>query len=246
MILKGAQPFFLAGGEHGVLLIHGFTGSPAEMVLLGERLHREGFTVLGIRLSGHGTSPENMAKMDWQDWYDSVYDGYAILKGFCTRISVVGLSMGGLMALYLSVHAVLHKVVSLSAPIFIAEEKNLKFLPSREDASGKFAPKHRKKMVDIPKECNVSYSSMPLVCVYQLLDFIKTAKTLLAEVCRPLLIIQSRKDHTVQAKSGAYIYDHVGTEEKELFWLEKSGHLVTIDIEREIVFKKVAGFLAAE
>lgn len=65
MILAGAEPFFLPGGEKGVLLIHGFTGLPAELLLMGEALNKQGFTVLGVRLAGHGTTVEDMSHMTW-------------------------------------------------------------------------------------------------------------------------------------------------------------------------------------
>lgn len=67
MILSGAEPFLLSGSSKGVLLIHGFTGSPSEMVLLGEYLYKQGYTVLGVRLAGHGTNVEEMAITNWQE-----------------------------------------------------------------------------------------------------------------------------------------------------------------------------------
>ena len=92
MHLQGAEPFLLPGGRHGVLLIHGFTGLPAELRLMGEYLNARGFTVLAIRLAGHGTTVEDLSRMEHEDWMDSVRDGYAILSGVCERISVVGQS----------------------------------------------------------------------------------------------------------------------------------------------------------
>ena len=68
MHLVGAEPFFLPGGRHGVLLIHGFTGLPAELRLLGAYLNERGFTVLAIRLAGHGTTVEDLSRMEHEDW----------------------------------------------------------------------------------------------------------------------------------------------------------------------------------
>ena len=102
MILPGAEPFFLPGGKRGVLLIHGFTGLPAELLLLGQYLNKRGYTVLGVRLAGHATTVEDMSHMTGEDWMDSVRDGYALLSGICEDISAVGHSMGGLLALRLA------------------------------------------------------------------------------------------------------------------------------------------------
>lgn len=247
MILRGAEPFFLPGSrEEGILLIHGFTGTPAEMVLLGEYLQDRGYTVLAVRLSGHGTSPEDLAKTAWQNWYDSVCDGYDLLRGVCSRVSVIGLSMGALMAMRLSLDRTVEKVVSLSAPIFISAGHNLRLLPPPELAEGRYVPKKRRKLPDLPERCNVYYHKMPLVSVYQLLAFIERMKEHLPQVSRPLLVVQSRNDHTVKAESGEYIYEQVSSAEKEILYLGQSGHLVTLDIERNTVFAKVAEFLAQE
>ena len=81
MIIKGAETFLLKGGADGVLLIHGFTGSPAELLLLGNFLNRAGYTVLGVRLAGHGTNELNLMQMTNEDWLNSVLDGYE----FCRR-----------------------------------------------------------------------------------------------------------------------------------------------------------------
>ena len=97
--------------------------------LLGGALHHQGFTVLCMRMAGHGTTPEDMEHMNWENWFDSVMDGYSLLEGCCERISVVGHSMGGLMAMLLSTRAEIYKIVSLAAPIFIADERELRLLP---------------------------------------------------------------------------------------------------------------------
>ena len=99
MIMEGAEPFFLPGGSMGVLLVHGFTGLPAELSMMGEYLQQRGCTVLGVRLAGHGTTVEDMSRMTAEDWLDSVRDGYALLRGSCERVVVAGHSMGGLLAL---------------------------------------------------------------------------------------------------------------------------------------------------
>ena len=111
----------MPGGKKGVLLIHGFTGLPAELLLMGEFLNKQGFTVLGVRLAGHGTTVEDMSHMTWEDWMDSVRDGYALLSGYCEDISVIGHSMGGLFALLLATEEIVSHVVTLAAPIFIPE-----------------------------------------------------------------------------------------------------------------------------
>ncbi len=243
MILKGAEPFLLPGSTKGVLLIHGFTGSPSEMVLLGNDLYRQGYTVLGTRLTGHGTSVEEMAITDWHEWYHSACDGYYLLRGICSEISVIGLSMGGLLAMRLGIDFPVKKVVSLSAPIFIANEKNLRLLPPKERSVGRYQRKNRRFLPELAERYMVSYNRMPLLSVHHLLDVINDTKKILPKLDKPILIVQSDNDHTVNPKSGQYIYDHVGSREKILYKLSLSGHLVTLDIEHDKLFREIKRFL---
>lgn len=243
MILRGGEPFFYRGGSHGVLLVHGFTSVPAEMLLLGCHLHDLGYTVLGVRLAGHGTTPKDLERMSSEDWYDSVCDGYALLDSCCEKISVVGQSMGGLLSLRLAANVPVHRVAAMAAPIFIHEDKMLYRLPPRETCAGRFQPKRRRQLPDVPEECNASYLEMPLGAVHEVLDLIEVVKKELPRVTAPLLLIQSYNDHTVRYRSASYIYRRAGSQEKELHWLDKSGHLLTLDCQREEVFQQVSAFL---
>lgn len=243
MILQGAETFFFAGGEKGVLLIHGFTGSPAEVRLLGERLNEAGFTVLGVRLPGHGTSPEDLERMCLNDWKRAVLDGYEILRAQCAGVAVGGLSMGALLSLWLAAMRPVAAVVSLAAPVFLREEHQLVRLPERTAAKGQFLPRPRKRFSGLEERYTVCYHVMPLVSIHELLAAMAEAKAVLPEVKAPLLVVQSRKDHTVCTESGQYIYDKAGSTEKKLLLLEESGHRVTLDCEREKVMAAVKEFL---
>jgi carboxylesterase len=99
-------------------LIHGFTGTPKEMRWMGEYLHQQGYTCLGIRLAGHATQPEDMIRSRWTDWTASVEDGYNILSGIANDIFLVGLSMGGTLSLLMSTRLTprVKGVVAMSTP----------------------------------------------------------------------------------------------------------------------------------
>ncbi|MDF2571767.1 MAG: hypothetical protein K0R55_3371 [Sporomusa sp.] len=241
-LMPGAEPFLLPGGPNGVLLIHGFTGAPSEMRLAGEYLNNLGYTVFAPRLAGHGTSPEEMAKTAWPHWYGNVEDGYHLLTGLCSTVSVVGLSMGGLLALKLASEYPLKRLAVISAPIYIAN-KRLRLLPLYRLFTN-FVPKTRKRLPDRGEDYSITYDVTPLSSLSSLLDLIKHVQTLLPSVTVPSLVIQSRKEHTVEPESAQYIYDKLGSTEKQLLWLNKSGHIVTLDIEREPVFEKISQFLA--
>lgn len=242
MLMAGAEPFFLPGGAEGVLLLHGFTGSPSEMKLYGAYLHRRGYTVLAIRLAGHGTSPEDLERATAADWFDSAVDGYELLRGSCRSIFVAGQSMGALLALWLGTVREVSRTVSLSAPIYIHESRDLHKLPPRAEARGRFLPKLPKRLPGIPPDCRVGYRVMPLLSVHELLSVVQTVRGALPALCTPLLVVQSARDHTVEPESAPYIFHHVRSADKRLVWLKRSGHRLTIDSERETVFAATAAF----
>ncbi|HMM19454.1 MAG TPA: alpha/beta fold hydrolase [Selenomonadales bacterium] len=240
-IIPGAEPFFFPGGSRGALLIHGFTGSPSEMRLLGEDLHTRGYTVLGPRLCGHGTSEADLAQTGWLHWYSAVEDGYHLLKSLCRDVYVAGLSMGGLLALKLAAEYPVARVASLSAPIFLAD-KRLPLLPIYRLFRG-YVPKRRRKM-DVADIYNVAYGQTPLSSLNSLLELIKQVDGLLPAIAAPALVMQSRSEHTVLPASASHIYERLGSQEKELAWLDRSGHVITLDIEREQVYQAIGEFFA--
>lgn len=239
-IMPGAEPFFLPGGKNGVLLVHGFTGAPSEMRLVGEFLNKLDYTVLAPRLPGHGTTSVELAKTKWTDWYGSVQDGYHLLAGICTTVSVVGLSMGGILTLKLASEYPVSRMAVLSAPIYIANER-LPLLPIYRMFTN-FIPKKRRRLPDIGEKYSITYEATPLSSLSSLLSLIKHVNGLLPSITVPALIVQSPKEHTVKPESAQYIYDKLGSAEKKLVWLNKSGHIVTLDVERDIVFQEISQF----
>lgn len=241
-IMPGAEPFLLPGGERGVLLLHGFTGSPSEMRLLGDHLNREGYTVLAPRLAGHGTTPADMSGTRWPHWYGDAEDGLCLLGGLCREILVVGLSMGGLLALALAAEHPVAKAVSVNAPIRILD-KRLPFLPFYRlfrTFERRQAPAPR-----INTAYNVAYDRVPLASLASLLDLIRHTDALLPAVTAPVLLVQSRHDHTVSPDSVLHIHGRLGSAVKPLVWLEHSGHVATIDNEHQLLFQHISDFFAA-
>lgn len=248
MIDERALPYVLLGKRQkksiGVLLVHGFTSSPAEMRFLANFLNRRGYTVLAVRLSGHGTTPEDCEQQSMTDWLNDVHDGYALLKNFCEKISIVGNSMGALLALCQSTVLNFEKVMITSAPIYLKQTNQLKKLPKREASGGQFYPKAKRTWEDVPENFLFDYPVMPLLSVYELLDLVTHTRCILKKVRTPLLVVQSERDHTVNPESAWHILQNVASSTKQLVWLKQSGHRVLLDCERERVFFAIEKFLS--
>ena len=242
-MIEGGEPFLKRGGASGVLLIHGFTGLPAELFFLGEFLNGAGFTVLCPRLAGHGTSERDLMRTNKDDWFNSVLDGYQILRGLCEKIFVVGHSMGGLLTLKLSLERAVEKIVTLAAPIFIDEGMGLKNLPPREFCSDVCIFTPRKKLKDAPPLVNNVYDKTPLISVHELVDLINDTKKFLPQVSAPILIMHGEDDHTAQPRSARFIMDNVGSPDKKIITVPNSGHLLPFAENRDFVADATLNFL---
>ncbi len=244
MIVKNAEPFYFPGNSTGCLLIHGFTGAPTEMRPLGEYLAENGFSVLGVRLSGHGTKMADLKRSHWQDWSASVLDGWNLLQSTTDKIILIGLSMGGTLALYHASFLPVQGIVSLSAPYRIDPDPRLAVL----QILSHFIPYVSKGDSDWQDqnaiEEHFSYEKYPTKAILQLNLLLKEMQVSLPKITAPALLIHSKKDLGVNPENLTLIYQNLGTKEgdKEMVWLENSGHVVTRDLEKITVFNKVLRF----
>ena len=246
MIIAGAESFFLPGDgkKEVVLLLQGFAGNTAELLLLGNFLQAQGYTVLAPRLPGHGTTAEDMLRTNAEDWLDAVRDAYAVLKGFGQDIVVVGASMGGSLALLLAAEKQVKGIVALSAPIFIAQEQGISALPPKEMLTpSDFTPEMERNLENVPLAANLIYHKISLLSVYDLLDVIERTKKCLPQITAPSLIIHGNADTMAAVESARYIVDHIGSSRKEIVLLDGAGHLLTLMEGREKIFKKIITFL---
>lgn len=238
---RSPETFFYPGGKAGLLLLHGFTGSTAEMQPMGRFFHKLGFTVHAPLLAGHGTTPEAMARTRWPDWWQSALNGYDRLIGEgCEQIVASGLSMGGLLALRLACHRSPAALILLNTPVDV-RDKRIRWAKYVHYARP-YIPRSGKKEAHIESEM-FPYERTPVACIASLWQFINLTKKELAQVTTPALIVQSTIDETVEPSSGDYIYSHIGSHYKEMKQYHKSGHIITLDKEREHVFRDAADFL---
>ena len=243
IVHRNAQPFFYEGEKAMCLLVHGFTGSPSDMRVLGEYLKEKGFGVSCILLPGHGTSPEDMEKTAWPQWYGAVEDEYLRLKGKYPLVIPIGLSMGGILSLHLAAQHGVPGIVSLSTPIYLGNRKAylaplLQFI-YKYHGKPVAAEQWQKEL----EEGHFYYTATPIKPLVSLLALIRMVKKELTLIQAPALIMQSWKDGTVNPRSAQYIYDSLRSDDKELIWLEKSGHVITLGQEREQVFLAVERFI---
>ncbi len=243
MIIPEAEPFYFPGNLVGCLLVHGLTGTPKEMRWFGEYLGGQGYSVLAIRLAGHATKVDDLQRMQWQDWLASVEDGYDLLKGCADRVFLIGLSLGGILALLFAARHGVTGVVSMSAPYDLPNYPRLKFIR----ILAPFITKVNKGMSDWQNpeaaKDNIEYPHNPTRAVIQLRNLLAEMRLALPAVKAPALIIHSRKDSSVPASDAEKIYSAIGSQDRQLVWVENSGHNIPREPDRQLVFLKTHEFI---
>lgn len=237
-IQHGAESFLLKGGQHCVLLIHGFSGSVSEMRWLADFLHQLGYSVFAVRLPGHGTTVEDLSRTTMYDWVEAVESTFLKLKDDYPLISVVGMSMGGLLALNLATNYQFHRLIVLAAPIYIKDWR-LNFL----NIFRLFIKSIPKKLHNYGLENHIRYDQMPIKAIVELKKLITKTKPILPLITVPTLVMQSKVEHTLKPKSANYIYNYLGSTKKKLVWLNHSGHMLVLGAEKNLVFSHINEFL---
>lgn len=237
------QPLRVDGGRIGVLLSHGFTGSPASMVPWGRDLAERGYTVSVPRLPGHGTTWKDMNKTGWEDWYGELDRALTDLHTTCDKVVVTGLSMGGCLALRLAeqrpddVDAIV-----LVNPAVNLDNKALFFIPALKlvvPAIPGIGNDIKKPGMD-----EHGYDKTPLRALASQLKMWKDVRTNLANVTQPLLFFRSDVDHVVDATSMDIILNGVSSKTADFVALHDSFHVATIDNDAELIFDTAAEFIA--
>ena len=246
MIIPTTEPFLFPGNRIGCLLTHGFTGGPKEMRWMGEYLAEQGFSVLGVRLAGHATNPEEMIRTRYIDWIHSVEDGYHLLKGIADQVVLVGLSMGGALSLLMASKLDVAGVFAMSTP-YVLTDPRVKFAKI-------FSPfiKYMSKSGDEPgsgwldKESwkdHISYPQNPVRSAVEIDLFLEEMRAALPKVKVPSLLVHSRNDNYVPPTSMENIYNALGTSDKEMLWVTESGHVIPREPAKAEVFPKAAEFV---
>jgi carboxylesterase len=246
IIVEGGKPFHFKGNQVGVLLSHGFTGTASGMKPLGEYLHQtEGWTVLGPRLKGHGETPEAMALTTAEDWIRSVETGLETLQKTCSTVFVVGLSMGGCLALYL---AAMHPhIVKAIVPI-----NACLYFDSPELSALAFQLGAPKTIVGLgsdikdPKIKEIVYAQVPVPAIRQIYGLMGVTRDLLPRVKCPTLIMVSPEDHVVPPGNSEFIAKNIGMPEPQKVTLKNSYHVATLDYDKDLINESVRAFFKAQ
>ncbi len=242
-VLAGAEPFRHSGGPVGVLLCHGFTGSPQSLRPWADHLAAAGHSVELPLLPGHGTTWQEMNRSRWSQWYACVDAAFTDLAARTSTVVVAGLSMGAALALRLAeLRGAEVAGLVLVNPSVRIDDPRLKALPVLRW----LLPSLPGIGSDIkkPGTTELAYSRTPLQALHSMVGLYADVVADLSRVTQPLLLLRSTEDHVVPASNSALVLSRVGSQDVTEVLLEDSYHVATLDNDADKIFSTSAAFIA--
>jgi carboxylesterase len=240
-VQPGAEPFSADGGATGVLVCHGFTGSPRTVRPWAEHLAAAGFTVRAPRLPGHGTTWQDLAATGWPDWYGAVERAFGELSGRCQRVFVTGLSMGACLAFRLAQTkgdavaglVVVNPSLAPDTRLFLLAPVLKHVVPSLPGIAGD---------IKKPGGDEGGYKRVPVRAAATLPPLWKLTARHLSEVTQPVLVYRSTVDHVVGPASMRVL--RAALPAAEVRPLPDSYHVATLDNDAPEIFAGTVAFIA--
>jgi carboxylesterase len=230
--------FLIEGNHVGVVLLHGFTATTAEVRLLADYLRGFGYTLSAPLLPGHGTQPEELNKTSWIDWYEAAERAYLELRGKCTKVFVCGESMGALLALLVaSRYAQVDGIIAVAPALKIRGIELSRVM----QYFVKFRAKNQAED-NLPWKGYMVYSMRGLAQLAKLQNIVQKE---LDNITQPLLVFMGGKDASIHPESGKIIINTVKSSEKELIYMPYSPHVMLLAKDKEAIFQKIYEFIEA-
>lgn len=243
MRIKLPKPFTFQGGERAVLLLHGFTGHSADVRMLGRYLEKKGYTVHAPQYKGHTEPFEELVKYGPDDWWQDALAGYEHLKSLgYEKIAVAGLSLGGVFSLKLGYTLAVRGIIPMCAPMSLKSIERTKrgFLYNAKQ----YKLLEQKSEEELENEMNALMEN-PAVeeLIKDLSAFNEEVRREIDMIYAPILVVQAGQDDMIDINSANIIYDEVQSLVKDIIWYEESGHVITLDKERDKLHEDVYNFL---
>jgi carboxylesterase len=238
-VRPGAEPFSLGDGPIGVLMVHGFTGSPASMRPIGEWLAARGLAVEGVRLPGHGTNIEDLRRRRWTEWVDEAGRALDSLRARSRTVVTFGQSMGASVVLRLvAARPADADGIALANP-YVFDVRHLVIPVGR-----RFLRNVRGVRNDIakPDQDENADDRMPVPAVVEMAAMMRGVRSALPSIHKPIVVFVSGEDHVIPKANARKVLARIGSERKELVECPSSFHVVTLDNDAPLVRERVLAF----
>ena len=242
-LIPGADAWsFVGGGDHGALVIHGFTGNPGSMRGVAEAFAAAGYHVEMPRLPGHGTTVEDMLTTGWSDWSGAANEAYQTLAARCRHVVVVGLSMGGSITLWLAgQHPEIAGIVCINPATQPQPAEVLEALDGMIAAGETIMPGIGSDIAD-PDAHESAYAGTPLPCLVSFMrEGLAKIEPTYESLRMPMLLLNSPQDHVVEPAQAEHLATHYGGP-LERITLQRSYHVATQDYDKDLIFSESVAF----
>ena len=240
-LFPGAEPYSADGGSTGVLLLHGFTGSPKSMKPWGERMAAEGHTVRVPRLPGHGTRWQDMNLTRWEDWYAEADRAFIELQKSCERVFVFGLSMGGSLTCWLATrHPELAGIICINPAV--QPDPGMVDLVAGMVEGGMDRMDAIGNDVADPEVVELAYDQTPLPPLLTMFEAASAVGAELGKITSPMLLMTSPQDHVVPPTDSDVLAAAVSGPVERVS-LDRSFHVATIDYDRDLICRTALEFV---
>jgi carboxylesterase len=241
MKIVAPKPFTVGEGKRAVLLLHGFTGHTADVRMLGRFLEKKGYTCHAPLYKGHGVPPEQLVHTGPEDWWKDVMDGYEFLKNKGHReIAVAGLSLGGVFSLKLGYNVPVKGIIPMCAPAYMKSEEVL------YEGILEFAREYKRNEGKTEGQINeemTAFQKTPMQTLKAMQELTAEVRNSIDLIYAPLFVVQARHDKMINTNSANIFYQEAQSEIKEIKWYEESGHVITLDKERNQLHEDIYQFL---
>jgi len=248
-----------SGNKRAVILFHGLTGTPFELSRFAKYLFSLKFDVFVPCLPGHCTKPSALDKIIWQDWSYFAQDKYKTISNGYNEVFISGICLGALLCLEISRNFPV-RAQALLSPTLAIDGWNLPwykfllplaFIPpfiwfysyKESDPYGIKNESVRRQVLRIMQNKSSGvYESYSAIAIRELLRFSKNVKLYLNQIKTPTLVIHSKQDDLCNIKNARELYNKISSKDKKFVELHDSYHMITLDNERDMVFKECSDF----
>ena len=239
MSIDYTQSYTIYKGSVGCVLIHGFTGTPWTYSDLTPELVNNNISVAVPLLPGHGSKPEDLQNIRWEDWYESAFNAFESLKNRCDRIFIIGHSVGGAIALLIAARNDVNGVVSMSTPIKF-DSPAVKLLPLLKP----FVHCIKKPLSNFSRIREAGYDCYPTGGILECIKLFKILGKELGKVICPALFIHANHDKRVSSENLKVLMEKISSSEKYCLVFENSFHMITKSLDKEIISKRIIEFIS--
>jgi carboxylesterase len=248
-IIRGAEPIALGGGGRGVLILHGFGDTPQSVSSLALELRAHGYTVRAPLLAGHGRSLHEFAASSADQWIVGARAALAELRRLCPEVSIVGQSLGGVIASLLAAETNAVRSLVLLVPYFDVPPFVRRLLPleSLMQAALPYITTNDDRSIRDPvaRAASLSFGATTPRLTAELARISDRGRAVLPRLTLPVLYLQAREDNRIAPEVAERAFAAIGSAAKRLEWLDGTGHVIAADFQRERVAQLTGDWLDA-